>query len=295
VAFLRRGGDHAHLADAGDRHLERPRNRGGRHGEHVDVEAHLLQRLLVLDAEALFLVHDHQAEILELDLLGEQTMRPDDDVDGTIGQAVDDLLRLGRGLEPAQRGDRHRESGVAIGEGGVVLLHQQGRWHQDGDLLAVHDRLERGAHRDLGLAVADVAADEAVHRDDLLHVALDLDDRRQLVGGLHVGEVVFEFALPRAVDAERVPLGGLPGRIQLDEFGGDLPDGLAGPALALVPVGSAHPVQRRGLPAHVAGDLIEGVHGDEQPVPRLTPLGGAYSMTRYSRVAPATVRVTIST
>jgi hypothetical protein len=103
VALLGRGGDHAHLADAGDRHLQRARDRGGRHGEHVDVEAHLLQRLLVLDAEALLLVDDHQAEVLELDLLGEQTVRADDDVDLAVGQAVDDLLRLGRGLEPAQR------------------------------------------------------------------------------------------------------------------------------------------------------------------------------------------------
>ena len=75
---------------------------------------------------------------------------------------------------------------------------QRGR-HQDGHLLAVLHRLERGPHGDLGLAVADVAADDAVHRQRLLHVGLDLVDRGELIGRLDVGERVFEFALPRGV------------------------------------------------------------------------------------------------
>ena len=54
--------------------------------------------------------------------------------------------------------------GQALAEGAEVLLGQDGGRHQDGDLLAVVDRLERGADGQLGLAVADVAADEAVHR-----------------------------------------------------------------------------------------------------------------------------------
>src|SRR3712207_8908501 len=56
------------------------------------------------------------------------------------------------------------------------------------DLLAVLHRLERGPHRDLGLAVADVAADQPVHRDGLLHVPLDLLDRGELVRRLGVRE-----------------------------------------------------------------------------------------------------------
>src|SRR3546814_20798122 len=66
------------------------------------------------------------------------------------------------------------------------------RRHPPGDLRAVLDRLERRAHRDLGLAVADVAADQPVHRHGALHVALDLVDGRQLVGRLVEGERVLE-------------------------------------------------------------------------------------------------------
>ena len=108
--------------------------------------------------------------------------------------------------------DWNRDSGftttgkfcVPLGEGLEVLLHEQGRRHQDRDLLAVLHRLERGPHGDLGLAVADVAADQPVHRDRLLHVGLDLVDGGELVGGLDVREGVLELALPRGVGAERV-------------------------------------------------------------------------------------------
>ena len=83
VPLLRRGRDRGHLPDAGDRHLERARDRGRGHGQHVDVGAQLLQLLLVLDAEALLLVDDDQAEVLELGLGREQPVGADDDVHAT--------------------------------------------------------------------------------------------------------------------------------------------------------------------------------------------------------------------
>ena len=61
-------------------------------------------------------------------------------------------------------------------------------------LLAVLDRLEDGPERDLGLAEADVADDEAVHGDLALHVALDVLDRPQLVGRGLVRERGLELA-----------------------------------------------------------------------------------------------------
>jgi hypothetical protein len=64
VPVLGRGEDRRHLADPGEAHLQRARDRGGRHGQHVDVGAQRLDVFLVLDAEALLLVDDDQAEIL---------------------------------------------------------------------------------------------------------------------------------------------------------------------------------------------------------------------------------------
>ena len=52
-----------------------------------------------------------------------------------------------------------------------VLKRQHRRRREDRDLLAVHHRLERRAHRDFGLAVADIAAEQAIHRRRRFHVA----------------------------------------------------------------------------------------------------------------------------
>ena len=71
--------------------------------EHVDAGAQPLHLLLVLDAEALLLVDDDQAEVLEPDVGVEQPVGADDDVDAAVAEALDDLARLLVGLEPAQR------------------------------------------------------------------------------------------------------------------------------------------------------------------------------------------------
>ena len=79
-------------------------------------------------------------------------------------EAVDHLPGLTGGEEAGEHLDPDRVAGEPVGEGVAVLLGEQRRRHQHGDLLAVLDRLERGADGDLGLAEPDVAAHQAVHR-----------------------------------------------------------------------------------------------------------------------------------
>ena len=273
VALLGRGLQRRHLADAGHRHLERARDRGGRHREDVDRGAQRLELLLVLDAEALLLVDDDEPEVLEPHLLGQDAVGADDEVDRPRGEAVEHGLGLAVALEARQGAHDDREAGIPLGEGVDVLLDEQGRRAQHGHLLAVLDRLERRPHRDLGLAVADVAADEAVHRHRALHVGLDLVDGAQLVGRLDVREGVLELALPRGVGRERVPARGHPRGVQADQLGGDLLDVAPGPALGLVPVGAAHLVEAGLLAADVAGHLVELVGGHVEAVAGLAALG----------------------
>ena len=92
--IARRRLDHRHVANADERHVQRPRDRRRRHRQHVDLLAQLLQPFLVRDAESLFLVHDEQAEIAELHVLREQPVRADDDVDLAGAELVEQLLLL---------------------------------------------------------------------------------------------------------------------------------------------------------------------------------------------------------
>ena len=77
-----------------------------------------------------------------------------------------------------------------------MLKREDGGGGKDGDLFAIAQRLERGAHHDFGFAEAHVAAEQAVHGDGIFHVTLDFLDGGELVLGLGEFEGVFELALP---------------------------------------------------------------------------------------------------
>ena len=177
LTCLRRRLHEREVTDAGEAHLEGPRDRRGGEREHVDVLAEVLDLLLVLHPETLLLVDDEQAHVLELHVVGEQAVRADHDVDLARPQPGHHGVLLGAREEA--RDDLHpdRVAGEALAEGLPVLVREQGGRGEDRHLLAVLHGLERGPQRDLGLAEPDVAADEAVHRDGRLHVLLDLLDR----------------------------------------------------------------------------------------------------------------------
>ena len=156
-----------------------------------------------------------------------------------------------------------------------MLGDQKCRGYEDSDLVAVLDGLESGAHSDFGLAVSDVAGEQAVHGNGLFHVGLDFVDGDELVGGLHVGEGVLEFALPWRVWPEGVPLGLLAHGVQADKFLSDLVHGLLRACLGFGPVGAAHLRQGGFVGPRVLRDLVECVGGHEEPVGGLAAFGGS--------------------
>ena len=156
------------------------------------------------------------------------------------------------GDEPRQQPDLEREGGEALRERGVVLGGEHGRRDEDRDLLAVLDRLERGAQRDLGLAVADVADDQPVHRPGQLHVRLDLERGAQLVDRLLVRERRLHLGLPGRVGGEGVAARLGPRGVQREQLLGQVVDGLADALLGAQPLGAAELGEGRPLAARVA-------------------------------------------
>ena len=126
-----------------------------------------------------------------------------------------------------------------------VLEREHGRRREDRDLLAVHHRLERRAHRDFGLAVADVAAQQAIHRRRRLHVALDVGDRRLLIGRQLPLEGVLELLLPVRVGAEGMARDRLARGVELQQLLGHVAHGLLDARLRLLPRRAAELVERR--------------------------------------------------
>lgn len=163
-AVDRRRLDHAEFTQPRHRHLQRARDRRRGEGQDMDVGLELLQPFLVDDAEALLLVDDDKAEILELDRFRDDGVRADDDIDRPGGQAVARLLRFACRNEPREAADIDREAFEALDKIRVMLAREQRRRDDHRNLHPRHRGDEGGAQRDLGLAETDVAAHEPVHR-----------------------------------------------------------------------------------------------------------------------------------
>ena len=207
----------------------------------------------------MLLVDHEQAEALELDVGREQLVRADDDVDRAVGEALERRLHFLRRAEARQLGDLDRPLAEAVGDVLVVLLGEQRRRRQDRDLLAAVDGDERGAQRDLGLAEADVAADQPVHRPRRHHVLDHGVDRGVLVGRLLEAEAGGEGLVVVRLEAEREALARGAARVEVEQLGGGVAHLLGGLAPRLVPLARAEPVQRRllGADAGVAGDQVQ--------------------------------------
>ena len=126
MPVARRGLDRAHIPRAGEREIERARDRRGGEREHIDEAEELLEFLLLLHTKALLLIDHHHAQRLEFHVLRQQPMRADDDIDRTILQPFQRIALPLRGLQPAEAIDPHRIGGVAFAQVLPVLLSEDG-------------------------------------------------------------------------------------------------------------------------------------------------------------------------
>ena len=180
-------------------------------------------------------------------------MGADEQVDLPRRQPAEGVLHLGGGAEAAHHVDLHRVLGKPLLGGQVVLPGQHGGGHQDGGLLAVQHALHDGPEGHLRLAVAHVAAQQAIHGPGLLHVPLDLLDAAQLVVGLGVLELVLELLHPGGVGGEGEAGLPLPLGVELDQALCQILHRLLGPGLGLLPVGAPQLGQLLGLVGVLAG------------------------------------------
>ncbi len=153
----------------------------------------------MFDAKTLLLIHQHQAEVAEFNVLGKQPVRADGDIHLTFGQLDKAGLQLLGGTETAEHLHTHRKGLEAAFEGLEMLKCEHCSRRQHGHLLAVPQRFERRPHHHFRLAETDVAAKQAVHGLGAFHVALDILDGVDLVFGSGEFEGIFELPLPVAI------------------------------------------------------------------------------------------------
>ena len=130
--------------------------------------------------------------------------------------------------EAADHFDGDGEWCEALLESFEVLEGEDGGGREHGDLLVIADGFEGGAHGDFGLAVADVAAEQAIHGLRGFHVANDVFDGLRLIFGFVEFEGVFELAEPiRCPGGKACPDGHFALGVKLEQFVGHVFHGLA--------------------------------------------------------------------
>ena len=129
-AVARRRLHQSHVAQSGQREVQRSRNRRCSESQYVGVQSKSFEALLVFDTEAMLLVNDDQPELREGDVGAQQAVRADDDVDLLLLEAGDDRRLLLRGLKPAHRLHVHRKIGEPLAECSRVLIGENRRRHE---------------------------------------------------------------------------------------------------------------------------------------------------------------------
>jgi hypothetical protein len=124
------------VPDAQEGEVERAGDGGRRERQHVDGAPHQLQLLLVSDSEPLLLIDHDEAEVSERDVVRQQAVSADENVELSFRRRARDLFLLRGAAESADDFDVHWELGHALAESPEVLLREDGRGHEHGDLFS---------------------------------------------------------------------------------------------------------------------------------------------------------------
>jgi hypothetical protein len=250
----------------------------------VHVGAQLLELLLVLDPEVLLLVDDDETEVLEPDLLRQHRVGADDDLELAGLEALARLRGFLGGGETRQAPHLDRPAFEPLGEGLEVLAGQQGRRRHDRHLLPAHGHDEGCAQRHLGLAEANVAADQPVHRLAGPQVGQDVPDGVELIFRLLVGEAGAELVEHPVRRVYGLGLAGGAFGGDADQADGHLAQPILGPRLARLPSSAAQAVEDGAFG-------IRAVTGEQVDVlDRQVELGLA-AVLQFERVVRRTLNV----
>src|SRR5205085_12529678 len=115
------------------------------------------------------------------EIAGDQPMRANDNVYAAMAQLLQHFLLFGLRTKATEHFDMYRVLEHSLPEHLKMLLSENSRRREHGDLFAVHNGLECRAHSDFSFAETNIATDQAIHRSRTFHVDLRIDDRPHLI------------------------------------------------------------------------------------------------------------------
>ena len=240
--------DDRDVPQAGERHVECAQDRRRGEREDVDLKAQLAQQLLLRDAEALLLVHDHEPEVLRDHVSREHPVRPDEDVHLSLCELGEHLLRLlgaAESARPSRRSAGSRDSARGRCSSAAGRARSSGR--ASGSACRSARRRSRLEQRPPSCRTQRPRR-RAGPSAGVFRVFLDCLDRHPLVVGLLVGEARLELLQVLVLEVVRDPRRLLSLGVEAERLAGELADALPRPALEQLPRLAAELRERRRAP-----------------------------------------------
>lgn len=197
-------GEHRYILITIDREGESTRNRRSGHIEDMWKSSGMMGTILfqcpsLFDSESVLLVDDRETERMEMDVVFEERMRPDDNGDIPIPELRFDVFFLPRresadeeiGCDAKSREELHRTC--------KVLSRKDLGRSENRDLytlpsfLTLEYRMDGGDEDDDGLPGSDISLEETLHRVSSFHVFENLEEDNLLTTGQLVWQSSDDF------------------------------------------------------------------------------------------------------
>ena len=213
-------------------------------------------------AKTLFLIYNHKSQILEHDILLQQTMGPDDDIHDPPVYSVHNFPLILLRLQTVQ--DFHAYGIVFQSPGKClkVLFRQYCSRNQNGYLFPFHGRPERRPQGNFGLPESRIAAHQPVHGLFMAHVKKDIFDGSGLIRCFLVFKGGTEFIIDPVWRGKGMAVHNLSGGVNGNQFFCNLADRLLDFLFYRFPRRAAKLVNSRGhaFGADIPLDLIQPVY-----------------------------------
>ena len=145
-------------------------------------------------------------------------MGPNKYIDLTFPHFFQSCALFPRSAETAYQFDINAERFHSLCESHEVLLGQNRSRHQHRHLLAIGDSFESSSDSNLCLAIANVTAEQSVHRHRFFHITFNFFNSLQLVRRFFKRESRFKLSLHFCIRPERMSSYNFPLRIQSQQF-----------------------------------------------------------------------------
>ena len=173
LSVLRRLVKHAHIANSAHCHIKRSGNGSCRKRENIHSRKAFLEFVLMRNAEALFFINNYKSQILEFNVILNNSVRSYYKINSPRGKTFQNFFLLFRRFIARQNRNIYRKSFHSCGCGLIMLPRKNRCRRKKRALFSALYAFKRRTKRNFRFSKTDISAQKPLHRLFALHIGLD--------------------------------------------------------------------------------------------------------------------------